>query len=170
MDAVTLQQLCIERDTLHEKLYPRYFVFGGYLAKDVFERVGVSLTVVRRYANAEQDDGGTGLDAAGNDLVEITLHAARRNATEAIIGAQLKNDQRRIEGAERVFDARCAAFSSFTADAGVNDPMFVPLSFEACLQQCGPGLVNVYAVSCAQAVAKHENGRRFRTVSAGGHE
>jgi hypothetical protein len=67
-------------------------------------------------------------------------------------------------------DAFGAAFRRLAADTGVDDPMFVPLSPEPRLQQSGPRLVNVHTVTCAQAVAEHQDSRHVGRMAAGGRQ
>jgi len=170
MNPVSLHQRFIERHTIHKELDPWDLELGGQLAKDILERIGVPLAVIRWNADAEQHDGSPGSLARANDLVEVAFHAARRKAPEAVIAAQLEDDQRRVEILEGPLNTGCATLGRFAADAGVNHAMFVPLALETCLQQCGPGLVNVYTESCTEAVAEYENSRRLGAVRIGGQQ
>jgi len=170
MDAVTLHQFFVHRDSFHEKFDPRHLMRAGHVTEYLLEGIPVARSVVRRDANTEYDDGRARGFARADDFLEVGLHPFRRKSSEAIVAAEFQNDQGGIEGSECRFDTGSPSLSCFAADAGVNHTMFVPLSLQTGLQQSGPGLVNVYAVSRAQAVAEDQYSRCLSTVSVAGQQ
>ena len=95
------------------------------------------------------------------------MHAVGGNTAQAIVTAEFENDKGRGERFQGLDNAGRAPLGCFTANAGVNHAMFVPLLFKAQLQQCGPGLVNVYTVTGAEAVADNQDGWFLRAACAG---
>ena len=59
-------------------------------------------------------------------FVEIVFHALRREAAQAVVAAELEDDQVRRKVTQSRIDTGSAPFGRFTADAGVHDAMFVP--------------------------------------------
>ena len=168
MNAIALHQLFIEGNTLHEKLNPGNIIVSGHLAEDIFEFLDVALPVIRRNTYSKQHNRCARGLAGADYRVEVATHTARGEATQAVIATQLKDDQSRTEGLQRMADTRRPALSCFATDAGVNHSMFVPLLFESGLQQSRPGLVNVYTVSSTEAVTEYEYRRGIRTVRSTG--
>lgn len=152
MYAITLHQVFVERDTFHEKLDPRNIVLGCQIAEDLLECRAVAPTVVCWNLNSEHHDGRAGCFAFQDDVLKVVLHSIGRNAPKAVVTAELKNDKGRLERLQSLINAGGPTLGCFTANAGVNHTMFVPLLLEPQLQQCGPGLVNVYTVSGTQAI------------------
>jgi len=164
MNSVSLHQLLVECHILHKKLNPGNLVRCSHFTKDVIECVGVALAVISRNSNSENNDGSTGCLAGADNLVEVALHALGGEPSKSVVATQLENDQRGAERLEGTLNSGRAPLRGFAADAGVNHSMFVPLAFQARLQQRGPGLVNVYTESCAEAVTEHEYSWSLRTV------
>ena len=165
MDSVLLHQLIVQCYALHKKLDPWHVILCGYFAKNVFKCLGIALSVTWRNADAEQNDVGTGGPATGNNPVKISLDARGWKPPEPVVSAQLKDNKRGFEGLDCGLDTCRTAFSCFSAYAGVDDSMFVPLLLKPRLQQCRPGLVNIYTVTRTQAVA--ENKYRWYVGGAG---
>ena len=164
MNTVILHQFLIQDHVSHKKLDPRNLVFRGEFPVDVFKSCRVASSVIRRNPDPEQHNSGAGALASANDLVEIAFHAFGRKTPEAIIAAEFEDDQRGAEVTESPLDPGSASLGRIPADTGVDHAMFVPLVFESRLQQRGPGLVNVYSISCTKAIAEHEYSWRFRAV------
>ena len=99
-----------------------------------------------------------------DDLVQIIAHRRGREAAQAIIAAELKNDKSGREHVDSLSNSGCAALSGVTANAGVNHSMFVPLFLQPGLQQSGPGLVNVNTKTGTEAVTKDQDSRRYGRV------
>ena len=119
---------------------------------------------MRRSANAEQYDRGAGGLAGLDDRLQVYLHSVWRDAAQAVVAAELENNQRRGERVESLRDSRRAALGRLAGDTGVNHAMFVPLALQPCLQQSDPGLVNFHTVTCTKAIAVNEHGRGISTV------
>ena len=126
MNAIRQQQFFIESDTFHEKFYPRQAMFRRDVAERGFESLAVSGTVIQRYLDSEQHHGSTGVLGRNNDFIEIAAQALWRKAPQAVVGAEFQDNQFGLEALQRLIDPRDGAFGGFTANAGVDDTMFVP--------------------------------------------
>ena len=164
MNAVILHQVLVHRDAVHEELYPGHLELGRQVAVNFLEGLGIPCAVVGRDADAEQDNRSAAGLACFDDGSEISARALGGEAAESVVAAELENDDSGLEALNSTVYAAGATLGCLPANAGVDDPMFVPLSLQPRLQQSGPGLVNVYAEAGAQAVAKHQNGGRFRAA------
>ena len=166
MYALTLHQIFVECDALHKELDPRNIVLACQVAEDFLKRFAVASAIVGWNPNSEHHNGRAGCFALQDNILEIVLHSACRNTPEAVITAELQNDQGRVECLQSLIDSCRTTLGCFTANAGVNHAMFVPLIFEPQLQQCRPGLVNVYTVTGAQAVTDDKDGWLLRVACA----
>ena len=171
MNAVRLHEFFVQCDAFHEELDPRDLECGCDVAEYAVEHLDVTLAVVRRNLDTEQDDGRPGFRGRLDDVLEIAFHPGRRNTAQAVIATQCQDNQVRAESLDGRADPRRAAFGRIAADTGVDHTMFVPLLPQAGLQQSGPGLVHLYAEAGTQAVTEHQDGwRRGRAVCTGGQE
>jgi len=161
---IFLEKIIVKCDAIHEKLDPLYLELFRNLPEDVFELCGITGAVVGGDSNTQQHDCRAGGFRALDDFLQIGLHARRRKASQTVVAAQFQYDQFRRKIRDRGFNASGTAFCRFATDTGVNDSIFVPLLIEARLQQSAPGLVNIYSITCAEAVAKYQDSWRFGTV------
>ena len=170
VNAVLLKQFVVHCDTLHEELDPLDAEVLGYLCVNCLEGLSVASAGICRYTDSQQDDGSAGSLGLTDNGPEIFLDTGRRKTTQTIISAEFQYDQVRLERIEGIVNPRRTAFGGLTANAGVHYAMFVPLLCKPVLQQSGPGLVNVYTKSGAQAVAEDQHGRWFRRLYTGGQK
>src|SRR5690606_34465535 len=148
--AVVLHQLLVQRHPVHEKLDPGHVQLVRQLPVYIFEGLSIARPVVRRDANAEQDDIGAARPRRLDDRAQVRFDALRGETPQPVVATEFQHHELGLEARERIADAGRAALRGLAADAGVYDPMFVPFVSEALLQQSRPRLVNVYTVARAQ--------------------
>jgi hypothetical protein len=129
-------------------------------AVHVFEGASIALPVVARDPDSEEHDGCAAGATGFDDHGQVFFHSDRWKTAQAIVATELQDNEIRRKFFQCRGDPADAAFGRFTADAGVDDSMFVPLCHQAGLQQSGPRLVNIHTVARAEAVAEHHNRRR----------
>jgi len=170
MDAVILHEFVVQRYAVHKKFDPRYVKLVGEFAIDVFECAGIAWAVIRRNTDTQEHDGRATFPGGFDDCLQIAFHYARGEAAQAVVATEFENDEVRFEVTEGRADPGFATFGRFTADAGVNDSIFVPLGLQPGLQQSGPGLVHLYAIAGAQTVAENQHSWRARGLYGGANK
>jgi hypothetical protein len=85
---------------------------------------------------------------------KVVVNRLQRQATQAIIGAQLQQHDCGVVRGEQVGQSFQAATAGLAADAGVDDLVLVPLVVEPLLQQRDPALLGLQSVGCTEAVTE----------------
>jgi len=157
VDAVGLVEAGDAADVLEEEGDEGAFVPGGEGGEDVAESVGVGGPHGWGHLHAGEDDlcrGIFGFDGV-DDGLEIGGGAGDGNASEAVVGAELE-DEDVCGGAQDPVDAAAAVGGGFAADAGVGDLPGEVEGVDAVLDDGGEGLAGGNAIAGGEAVAEED--------------
>ena len=117
--------------------------------------------IPRRSSGGMRMPTSTTLAPASRDCAimdsKVVAHLAQRQAAQTVVAAELQDHDCRFVQLQRARQAGAGAASRLAADAGVHHTVTVPLSGQSPLQQRYPGRIDRYAITCAQAVADHED-------------
>lgn len=158
VDAVGLVEAGDAADVLEEEGDEGAFVFCGEGGEDVAEGIGVGGAHRWGHLHSGEDDlcrGVFGLDGV-DDGLEIGGGAGDGNSTEAVIGAELE-DEDVCGGAQDPVDAAVAVGGGFAADAGVDDLPGEVEGIDAVLDDGGKGLAGGDAIAGGEAVAEEDD-------------
>lgn len=156
MDAVVLHHALDAVDTLEDEGEKGIVVVGGDGFVHGFEVADVVGAVVAGERDTEDDDLGAAGGEAGGELDEVVAGTAQGNAAEAVVAAELEEDDfRRI--AKGVVHAIDAALGGVAADACVDDAVAEAFFVEEFLEDVGIGLACFEAEAGGDAVAEAEN-------------
>jgi hypothetical protein len=97
--------------------------------------------------------------SAPDDRREVRLHLRDRQSAQAVVRAELEDDDGRPGLRERLGDARRAACRSFAADARIDHGIILVSLFQPLAEQGHPARVAGNAVGGGQAVPEHQDRR-----------
>ena len=121
------------------------------------ETIAVAGAVVGGQPDPEQQDLRSG-DLGQHDHVrKVVVNGLQRQATQAVIGAQFQQHQRRMMRSQQVGQSFQTATAGLATDAGVDDLVLVPLAAEPSLQQSNPAFLGLQPIGCTQAVTETED-------------
>ena len=127
----------------------------GVHGVEFFDVVGA---VVGGESDAGEDDGGAaGLELV-DDAVEVGLGLFEGEAAEAVVAAELYDDELGMAG-DDAGDAVEAVLGGVAADAGVEDVVVVAAGVEELLEDVGIGLAGLGAVAGGERVAEADEER-----------
>ena len=109
---------------------------------------------------ADQQYAAAGPPGCLDHRFEIGACGRKRQPAQAIVGAELQDDDIRMMLVQGAGQPGPAATGGLAAHAGVHDTLPVTFGGQFPLQQARPALAGLEAVAGAQAVAEHEDGRR----------
>src|SRR5689334_8375167 len=158
MDAVCLHELGIQRHLVEQKRHERELILLRQRCEHVTELLSVSRAVVRRYHHADEYYARAGLLHKLDDALEVLLAGREWQPAQAVVSTELDDDDARLVRFEHMRQPCEPALRRFTAYAGVDDAVFVPLGGESLLEQAYPTFLDLQAVAGAQAVAEHDDG------------
>ncbi len=153
--AVGLVEIADAADPLEDKRNKRCMVFFRQRSKDRFKFAVIVPSHIGRHLHAGDDDFRAGiflLDPVDNGL-EILAGALNRKTAQAVIGAELKN-QNSDAIAHKPIDSTEAAGTGIAALAGVDDFEGPAFGIDLFLNQGGIRLGKLDAVSGCNTVAK----------------
>ena len=90
---------------------------------------------------------------------KLLAHLSQRQAAQAVVAAELEDDDGRMVQLQRTRQASPRAAGGLAADAGIHDAVSVTLRGESLLQQRHPGCIDCDAITGAQAVADDQDDR-----------
>ena len=140
---------------------------GGVHGVEFCDVVGA---VVGGEGDAGEDYFGAGLLELVDDAREVGLGLFEGQAAEAVVAAELDDDDLGMAGEDEV-DAVEAVLGGVAADAGVDDVVVIAVGVEEALEVVGIGLADVGAVAGGERVAEADDvlrGRRGALRGGGG--
>ena len=143
---------------VEKERHERHVVRSREIAIHLPELGGVGGAVIRRRLHAGQHDCDAARLRSGDDLGQILLHAGDGQAAQAVVGAEL-DDQDPHVAFERPVEAAQAARRRVARDAGVDDLVRIPLGVEPRLNQRRDRLFLRQAVARGEAVAEKHDAR-----------
>ena len=158
VNAVGLVEVGVAADVLEEEGDERCLVFGGECGEDVAEGGAVGGAHRRWHLHAGDDDTGRRVfDFYGvDDGLEVGGGAGNGDAAEAVVGAELENED--VDGlAEDPIDAAAAARGGFAADAGACDLVGKVEGVDPVFDEVGEGLAGGDPIAGGEAVAKEDD-------------
>ena len=91
-------------------------------------------------------------------LREVVAQRRDGLAAQAVVAAELDDDERRIVRCEQARQAREPAGRRVARDAGIHYLITVTFRLQAILEHRDPGLLRGYPIAAAQGVAHHDDG------------
>ena len=143
-------------DALKEKGEYRHAVFFSNQSVGVVELFDVVGAVVRREGDAGEDDFGAAGFEGGDNLVEVGARVFDAKAAEAIVAAELDDDDGGLHGDDGV-DALDAVFGGVAADAFVDDAIVITPGVEVGLKVVGIAFAKFGTVAGGEAVAEADD-------------
>lgn len=131
MQSVILHPFRLHHYLFHIEWQQRNVELFGQRRIDGAERLGIAAAVVRRDADLHQERLCAGLLHLRDDLAEIALYVLRREAAQAVVGAQLNQHPARLMLFQQRGQTRQPLRGGVAADAGVDQlwraRFFLPL-------------------------------------------
>lgn len=128
-------------------------MFGREVAEELVELVDVFGAVVGGQGDAGEQDFDVGGFKGGEDLVEVAAGLIEREAAEAVVAAELDEDQFGVKGEDGV-EAGDGVFGGCAAGALVDHFVVEAAGVEVALEGVGVGLAGVEAVAGGDAVTE----------------
>ena len=170
MKVVLLEQFALPGDALQQKGDQSGLEFPREVDEAALEFGGVFRPVVGRHAHAEEQHAGAGFLPRADDGGKIVAHLRQRQPAQAVVPAQLHDQDRGPMAGKGFFDAARAAAGGLAADARVDDGIIEALSLQAFLQQAHPAAALADSVGGGQAVAIDQHFRRGMRGRCGQHQ
>ena len=145
-------------DLVHEAWHERNFVFPCKFGVDAREDAVVGFTVVRRQADAREQDLHVPRLGGLDDRREALADLREGQAAQSVVAAEFDDQDRRPVFVECGTEAVEPGARGIAADAGVDDPPSGVFAVEALLQQRDPALFLVDTIGGTDAVAEDQNG------------
>lgn len=166
--AVGLHHAIDAEDALEEEGEEGDVVFMGEQGVGGLELLDVVGAVVGWEGNAGEGDFGAGGFEAGEDLVEVAAGVFDAEAAEAVVAAELDDDDGGVEGEDAV-DAVEAVLGGVAADALVDDVVGEAALVEIFLKEVGVAFAGVGAEAGGEGVAEaDEDGAGVSCCRCGG--
>lgn len=151
--AVGLHHAVDAVDALKEEGEEGDGIFFGEEGVGGLELLDVVGAVVGGEGDAGEGDLGAGGFEAGEDLVEVGAGIFDAQAAEAVVAAELNDDDGGVEG-EDALDAVEAVLGGVAADALVDDAVFVTGGGQIFLEEVGVALAGVGAEAGGEGIAE----------------
>lgn len=158
--AVVLHHAVDAVDALEEEGEEGDRVFFGEQGVGLLELLDVVGAVVGREADAGEGEAGVAGAESGEDGVEVGAGVFDAEATEAVVAAELDDDESGVEGDDAV-DAVEAVLGGVAADALVDDAVGEVVGVEIFLEIVGVALAGVGAVAGGEGVAEADEEGAF---------
>ena len=156
MGSVFLHHAGDSEDALEKKRQQRDAVFFCKQGVGCVEACDVVGAVVGWERDAGEDDGDFAGFEGGYDLIEIGAGVFDAQAAEAVVAAELDDDDGGLQGDDAI-DAVDAVLGGVSADALVDDAVVIASGVERGLQVVGIALADFGAVSFGEAVAETDD-------------
>src|SRR5262245_56211341 len=140
MNAVELEEFPFLAKPVEQERYPPQLPAAGNVAEYLLELAGVVHAEVGRQADADQEHRRLARQAGIHDGFEVGTHGIQGRSTQAVVGAELDDDQRRAVRFERAIDPTASPGRGFPADTGVDYPIIESFRAQALPQQAHPAL------------------------------
>jgi len=151
--SVVLHHAVNSIDVLEEEGKQGDVVLLGEQGVGLVELADVVGAVVGREGDAGEDDFGSAGLEGGDDLVEVGAGVFDAEAAQAVIAAELDDDDGGLHGNDGG-DAFYSVFGGVSADAGVDDAVVVAEAVQVLLEELGVALAGLGSVACGEAVSE----------------
>ena len=146
MDAIGLEILRLLGEAFQDERRERHAIALRHVGERIFERFCVVRSVIRRQSHADHQHVRAGFLCALDDHAKVGLHLCDRQPAQAVVAAELEDDDRRLMLLEQLVDARAAAGAGLAGDARIDDAIIEPFPFQPCFEQRHPAARALEAV------------------------